>query len=295
MKRSLLAATALLAMTACSKEENSAATRANAPAMTEATEIASDAAGSASTPISEHPPGIDANVAPGVAFDYDYAFSLPEAQIARVQEEHASLCARLGVTRCRVTGLAFNKARDGAIDARMSFKLDPALALRFARDATDLVTRAEGKLETSAVKGEDVGSGIVDDDKSASGIKAELAKIEAQLKIPGLDRDVKGRLVEQANELRGQLRDIERSRDTKVESLATTPVQFVYEPGDTVFGMSRSSPLREGLSLGEGSFNTMIAFLAMLLGAFGPWLLLGGAVFWGVRKLRRKSVVAASD
>ncbi len=290
MKRRLLAATALLAITACSKADDSSANREAAPAATEAADASAEsAAGSGTTSIAEHPPAIDANIAPGVAFDYTYAFSLPEVQIARVQEEHAALCAKLGVSHCRVTGLAFNKERDGSINAHMAFKLDPALALRFARDATDLVDRADGNLETSDVKGEDVGSGIIADDKTVAGIKAELAKIDVQLKIPGLSRDVRGGLVAQAGELRAQLRNLEVERDAKVETLATTPVLFNYEPGDTLFGMSRSSPLRQGLSTGQSSFAAMFAFLALLIGAAGPWLLAGGAIFWAVRRFTKRT------
>ncbi len=255
-------------------------------------DVAEEAAPAAdSMAAGEQPPGISASVAPGVAFDFRYEFSLPEARIAAVQEEHANLCGRLGVSRCRVTGLTFNKGRDGDVEAMMAFKLDPALALGFARDATDLVERAEGKLATSQVSGEDVGGSIVEGDKTAANLQAELRKAEAELEIPGLSKDARERLIQRQQELRARLAELDRDRDGKVESLATTPVLFNYTPGDTVWGMDRTTPLRQGLSTGADSFSAMFGFLALVIGAVAPWALLVLAIWWVVRRLRSNRVV----
>jgi hypothetical protein len=256
---------------------------------------APESAAADSKAMQEQPPGIDAGVAPGVAFDFRYQFSLPEARIAAVQEEHAALCGRLGVSRCRVTGLTFNKARDGAVEAMMAFKLDPSLALSFAKDATGLVERAEGKLATSQVSGQDVGSGIVADDKDAATIQSELRKAEAELKIPGLSKDARERLIERQQQLRAQLAALQKGRDDKIESLATTPVLFNYEAGDTVLGMDRGTPLRRGLSTGASSFSAMLGFLALIIGAAAPWAILGLGIWWAVRRFRPTKVIAALD
>ncbi len=291
MKKFLFAGAAVLALSACGQKAEDRTAATEAAASNDAQGPATDASApssEAAKDLAEQPPGIGANVAPGVAFDYRYAFSLPEVQIARVQEEHAALCAKLGAGNCRVTGLTFTKERNGQIDANMQFKLNPALALRFGRDATDLVARAEGKLETSAVAGEDVGSQIVDGDKSAVSIKAELAKIDAQLKIPGLSKDVRSRLVDQAADLRAQLRAQSSQRDVQVESLATTPMVFTYEAGEAVMGFERGSAVQTGLSAGARSMEVITTAVAFLLGAFGPWLLLAGAGFWGWRRFAKR-------
>ena len=298
MKKFLFAGAAVLALSACGQKVEDAVS-AEAPAAI--SEAATDAAESSadrsarSQAVAEQPPGIDANVAPGVAFDYRYAFSLPEVQIARVQEEHAALCSKLGAGNCRVTGLMFTKERDGVTDANMQFKLNPALALLFGRDATDIVARAQGKLETSAVAGEDVGRQIVEGDKSAVGIKAELAKIDAQLKIPGLSKDVRSRLVDQASDLRAQLRSLNTKRDSAVESLATTPVVFTYEAGEAVMGFERGSAMQTGLSAGAKSVAAITTALAFVLGALGPWLILAGAGLWGWRRFGKAKATKRAD
>lgn len=243
------------------------------------------------TDATSSPSGIDASVAPGVAFDFYYGFSLPERQIASVQEAHAGLCGRLGVAHCRVTGVLFDKARSGDVRANMTFLLDPAKALTFGKDAAALVEKSDGTLATSQVRGEDVGKSIVAGDKNADAIKAELAKIDAQLRIPGLSKEARGRLITQSGDLRAQLRTLDTERAAKVESLATTPVVFDYEVAP--IGVAES--LQEGLRAGSASTTTLLEVLALALGTLGPWAALVAAGWWGVRRLRRKPVAITTD
>jgi Domain of unknown function (DUF4349)/Prokaryotic membrane lipoprotein lipid attachment site len=289
MKKILIAATAMLAVTACSKSE---APSDNAAVATEA--VAADASAT-SDKAGSSPPDIGASVAPGVAFDFNYAFSLPEVKIAEAQEAHAALCAKLGIARCRVTGLTFSKERSGDINANMAFKIDPALALSFGRDATELVERVDGKLETSQVSGEDVGTKIVAGDKNAAQIRADLARIDVQLAIPKLSSQVRQQLMEEARELKSQLASIRSDRDDQVESLATTPVQFSYEPSEAVFGFQRGSAIQTGLSTGSASLTAMGTILATVIGGFGPWLVLVGLGIWLFRRLRKAKTLVSGE
>ena len=52
-------------------------------------------------------PNVAVTAAPGVAWAYRYAYRLPNARIQAVQEEHAAMCERLGVARCRITGMHY--------------------------------------------------------------------------------------------------------------------------------------------------------------------------------------------
>jgi Domain of unknown function (DUF4349)/Prokaryotic membrane lipoprotein lipid attachment site len=289
MKKILLATTALLAVTACSKSEDASQ---NAAVATES--VAADASASTKDEGST-PPDIAANVAPGVAFDFNYAFSLPEAKIAQAQEAHAALCGKLGISRCRVTGLTFSKERDGDITANMAFKIDPALALSFGRDATELVEQVDGKLETSHVSGEDVGTKIVAGDKNAAQIRADLARIDVQLAIPKLSSQVRQQLLEEARDLKSQLASIRSDRDDQVESLATTPMQFSYEPSEAVFGFQRGSAMQTGLSTGSASLGAMSTMLATVIGGVGPWAVLIAFGVWLFRRLRKTKPVANSE
>lgn len=270
-----LALPLVLGLAACSKVQ-------------ERSQQESSAEGQAADAHGETPPGIDPSVAPGVAFDFSYGFSLPERQIATVQEGHAALCGRLGVTHCRVTAVRFDKERGGRVNADMNFLLDPTMALGFARDATALVEKSEGTLATSRVAGEDVGKTIVANDKSAEGIRAELARIDAQLRIPGLSKNARGQLVVQSGELRARLRTLVQEREAGVESLATTPVRFDYDAAPAGFGEA----WRQGLGSGAVSATSIASLLAYLFAALGPWAILGAGIWWGVRQLRSRKPAA---
>lgn len=279
-----------IAVAACSKQSadtsSTAANAADAMATNQAVGADRSRASADDTP---PPPDIGANVAPGVAFDFQYSFSLPGDKISAAQEGHAALCEKLGIVHCRVTGMQYNKTAGNQIEASLAFKLDPAIAHSFARDATDLVERNDGTLSDSQIKGEDVGTQIVEGDHTKAQIEAELAKIEVQLKIPNLSKDVRSRLVDQQSDLREQLREIGTSRNAKVESLATTPVQFSYLPNEAIFGFDNRSPVQQALRTSGSSVSTMLSFVIISIGALAPWALLGGAIFWLVRRLRPKN------
>jgi hypothetical protein len=293
LKRSFLIVSLLALASACSQQPNDETVQPQVAEETASADVAASTSDAASSENLGRTPNIGIDVAPGVAFDYRFDFSLNEARIAATQESHAALCGKLGITHCRVTGLKFNKSRGGEIDAMMAFKLDPAYALRFGRDAAEIVTDADGRLEASEVGGSDVGSGIVANDKSRDALSSELTKIEAQARIPGLSNKIRAELNRQAADLRAQLRSLGDERDAKVESLATTPVLFNYEVSDAVLGFDRSSPVQQGLSASKASLTTLFAFLAMLIGGAGPWIALVFAIWWLAKRLRMKQAVSA--
>ena len=92
-------------------------------------------------------PNIGPTAAPGVAFNYRYAFRLAAPRIAEVQEQHALMCERLTVARCRITGLRYRVVNDRDIEAMLALKLDPSVARHFGREGVQTVTAAEGMLD----------------------------------------------------------------------------------------------------------------------------------------------------
>jgi hypothetical protein len=285
----------LLAVAACSqnpiqKDESARADVAERsdmpapPARMAINESASKAAAST--------PEISTNIAPGVAFRYAYNFALPEANIGRVQSEHAAACEKLGIVHCRVTGMTFQKQAGEALNAQLSFKLDPAMASGFARAATDIVARADGSLSSSDVNGNDAGSDIVSADRSKAALADNLAKIDAQLKIPGLSRQVRERLVEEANGIRARMSQLDAKRDQDVESLATTPVNFTYVDNAAILGFDSSSPVQQALRTSGASFTAMFSFVTLAIGVLAPWLLLALGAFWAARRIRTYMVKA---
>ena len=63
-------------------------------------------------------PGITNDVAPGVAFAYRYAFTLPAKAISDMQRQHSDACRKLGPSQCRVTGMTYEQPKEGEVSAR---------------------------------------------------------------------------------------------------------------------------------------------------------------------------------
>src|SRR5688572_20112414 len=81
-------------------------------------------------------PNISVSAAPGVAFNYRYAYRLPNARISAAQETHATMCAKLGITRCRITGMRYSLVNERDVSASLELKLDPAIARHCGKDGT---------------------------------------------------------------------------------------------------------------------------------------------------------------
>ncbi len=229
-------------------------------------------------------PGIAPTAAPGVAFNYRYAFSLPAERIAAVQEQHAQACEKLGLAHCRITGMVFRRSSDENVEARLDFKLDPTLARAFGKQGIDAVTHADGLLAEAEINGEDAGGAIAAADRDAAQQGDALKRVEAQLARPGLPSAERVQLQEQAQQAREAMRASETVKAEKEASLATTPMTFSYEAGDMAPGVNRS--LSEGLGNVVGALEWMLLVLITL----APWALVA-LLIWGLfRRFRPRAI-----
>jgi len=288
MKKSILLAATLLA--ACS-QQNSPRRAEQPPANVRYepdTGMAEDNAAA---------PGVDVTAAPGVAFDYRYAFRLPANKISAVQEAHAQACEKLGIDKCRITGMRYRLVDQKDIEAMLALRLDPRLARQFGKDATGVVQKSDGMLVDQEITGEDVGSRIAAAGKSEAELRDELARIEAELsrKVPMIRGNVapqaavdRQSLLDRAEEIRRQLRDLSEREDSDKEALAGTPMVFNYGSGSVVPGFDVRSPLRDALQTsGENLIGGFAAILVIVLTLL-PWLLVATLAIWLFRRARRR-------
>lgn len=224
-------------------------------------------------------PNIGVSSAPGIAFNYRYAFRLPNAKIASVQEQHAQMCEKLGINRCRITGLRYQLVDEDEVSAMLAFKLDPALARQFGKDGVAGVVAAEGMVVDSEISGVDAGSDIKAADKAIAQFQDELNRIEARL-AQKLSNEERLRLTDEAATLRGEMRSTKDGRATSKESLATTPMEFNYGSGRVIPGFDGASPLSDAWKTAVASFLTMLGFILIATGALLPWLGLGALCWW---------------
>ena len=280
MKRLLLIGFGCVALAGCSKvPDRDFAASDNA--------MVSDMA---AAPAAGRAPGIDVTAAPGVAFAYRDAFRLPPDNIAGVQEAHAQACEKLGVARCRITGMRFRKLGENNVEADLAFKLAPEAARGFTREGIAAVEHADGTLVEAEITGTDAGAVIdrasVDRARAADGVKRLDAAIAAAR--TGAERaELQIQRAEAA-------RRIAAATDTAAEanaSLATTPVTFHYESGPAVRGFDTSAPFTSAVNTGIASVETTLAIVLALVAIFGPPALAVGLVIWAVVVIRRRRAI----
>jgi len=263
----------LLATAACGAQSNE---ESAGPVMREEGQAAdADASGTmlpapegAESSRAPRPPGVAPTAAPGVAFNYRYAFRLPAENIGRVQEEHAQACEKLGVEHCRITAMNYRDDGDRHVEAQLAFKLDPALARTFGRDGISAVTKAQGELLQAAITGRDVGSEISAATRVQAQQSDEVRRIEQQLARPGLSSGERVELQQQLQALRDSIRAGQSEQTGRRELLANTPVTFDYRAGKTGSRLERA--VADATDNFTGAGITALIVLVTLL----PWLVL---------------------
>lgn len=276
-----LAAPALL-LAGCSAQKSEDASAPAGDAAAESAAVAQDKGG----------PDISRAAAPGVAFSYDYAFSLPSDAISKVQREHAAACEKLGTGRCRITGMSYDQNGEDQISAKLDFLLAPDIAHDFAADGVSAVEKAEGKLDNAAVAGENAGDAIKLSQSDSAAVQAEVARIQARLAAKGLTGAERAELQSQIAGLQGQLRGNAAERRAKEQTIATTPVRFTYASQGALGG--NSNLFGQAASAGWNSAKGVFGLIAIVLGFALPWLALAGLIYFAVRGIKARRIARHS-
>jgi hypothetical protein len=230
-------------------------------------------------------PRIGVEAAPGVAFDYSYAFRLADDRIAKVQEEHAAACEALGTQRCRIVDVRYQLTDEKLVEAQTQFKLDPGIARRFGASAIASVEKAEGVLADASVAGEDVGTEILASQQRSAGSEAEVARLEERLKAGGLSKSERAELLAQIAQLRGQLGDERQARRSGEARIAWTSVAFNYVSDGGLPGIGHENPFASAGETLMRSGGTALSFVLTLGAAILPWGILLALIvaFWRSR------------
>lgn len=261
----------------------------------------SERSGMEASDVAEPPAGVAVTAAPGVAFNYRYAFSLPAPKIAAAQETHAAACEKLGVARCRITGMRYRLAGENAVAAMLTFKLDPTLARAFGKDGIAAIQQAEGRLVDAEITGTDAGAEIARLAAERARARDELTRIDRELARTNLSASERAELQRQRADLVAQIEQVQSASGAQRDSLANTPMTFDYRSGPAVRGFDASAPLSSALDLLAGSAQATLAFVLGALAILAPpGLVLGlGLLIWRwlrprIRRAQR-TPIAPSD
>lgn len=244
-------------------------------------------------PGGEEAPGLTSGAAAGVAFRYDYAFTLPAKAVSGIQQQHAVACERLGPQRCKITGMTYDQPSKDSVSARLDLALAPEFAQRFGADAIAAVERADGTLETATVNGQNAGGAIDDSQRRSDTVRASLERIEKRLALKALGKDERRQLMVRADELRGQLGEERQLRGDSEAALAFTPMTIAY--GSEGLFASNGNPFGNAAKASMSSMDALFTTLLTLGGIALPWLLVVAVIVLAVRFRRLKRQLAASD
>ncbi len=219
-------------------------------------------------------PDISPTAAPGVAFSYGYDFKVDDERISALQETHAAECEKLGIARCRITGLRYSVDENEQVSAMLQVKLEPTIARQFGKEAVAKVEKAGGKMVNAEFSGEDEGSAIRTTTAQKSDIEARIAEIERRLNglKPG-DRE-RTELQQQLDELRRQASEARQRIAAGEERLANTPMTFNYYGKGGVPGFGGENPITEAWHLMISSAVTLVSFVLKAVAVVIPWAIL---------------------
>jgi hypothetical protein len=230
-------------------------------------------------------PDIGGNAVAGVAFDYSYALALPSTRIGDLQEEHARACERLGIARCRITGLRYSVSKQGDVDASLSVKIAAPIARGFGREGVKRAENMGATLTGTDISGTDVATAAAATDVQRSDLASDRARVARDLSRPDLSPRERTELLQQQAALAEPTRAAAAGAAAQRDSLANTPMTFAYRTGRGTGLMDR---LRDAGDTALGSIGLTVTALLWVVAALGPPLVVIALLFllwrrWGQR------------
>lgn len=232
-------------------------------------------------------PSISPSAAPGVAFNYDYQFSIPDKRIAAIQEAHASACENLGLARCRITGVTYSIDQNERVTAGLELKLDPSIARQFGKTAQQTVEGNSGKLVRLDIGSSDQGEAIAQASKQRADYSSQVAQLEQELAKTKPGTAARANLMSQIQQLQQLASEQSRSIETSQAVLATTPMAFHYYGEGGVPGF-RGNPIRQAWVTFVTTVEWLVGILLQGLAVLVPLLLLLALflALWRTRPMR---------
>ena len=233
------------------------------------------------------PPNISLTTAPGVAFDYNYQFNLPDERISATQEAHATACERLGLDHCRITGMSYGVDQNEQVTAELKLKLDPLIARQFGKSAQQQVEANEGKLIQLQIGSSDEGQVIEQATKQKNDASIQIGQLQKELAKTKPGTQARANLLSQIETLQQQEAQQTHAMEASRATLASTPMELHYYGRGGVPGF-RGNPVRDAWK----TFMTTVVWLVdILLQALAVLIPLGVLMallvaLWRTRPLR---------
>lgn len=234
---------------------------------------------------------------PQIAYTFDYGFRVPADKIAGLQEKHADMCLKLAANSCRIVAMQ----RDGGEGDYGNGTLQIAVAADRARGfGNTLVTTVEsegGEQVAASITGEDLSKQMVD---TEARLRARRVLRDRLMEVLATRRGTVAELVEAERGVAQVNEEIDQAQSWLAEMrqrVAYSVMTVEYRSG-TPAGGGFAEPIRSAL----GNFGTIIGVvlgvLITVLAVAIPLALIGGAVWYlwrFLRRYRRKDEIAVTE
>lgn len=292
-KALMLASAGLIVLAGCSPASNKTEEYAAeaAPSAEAATGAPADAAATnqraAASPAHVVAPAPLAPVAQ-IAYAYRYALSLPRDRGAEMMSRHELACVSAGPGYCQVISARADwTAREPG--GRLELRGQPEWINRFRSGLALDAQNAGGRLDEAVTEGEDVTRGI---DTAATGAQttASLAERIRQLQARS------GGTMAQRLEIERQLAALQQQYDAQQielralnDRVQSARLTLDYRQGGVMAADSPTRPVARALGDAFGLSMGMLAILITAGSVLLPIVVIGGAVWWGIRRRKPAS------
>lgn len=287
-KALMLAAASLTLLSACGAEDRDAsgdnASEAAADTTVTRDPAADTPARAGSDAAVTSPPEPLAPVAQ-IAYAYRYALSLPRDRGADMMSRHELACASAGPGFCQViSSRADWTAREPG--GQLELRGQPDWINRFRANLALDAQNAGGRLDEAVTEGEDITRDI---DTMTTGAKTTASLAE---RIRALQARSGGTLAQRL-EIERQLADLQEEYDARQiqlralsDRVQSARLTLEYRPGGVMAADSPTRPVARALGDAFGLSMGMLAVLITAGSVLLPIVVIGGAVWWGLRRRR---------
>jgi hypothetical protein len=294
-KALMLASAGLITLAGCSPANRSAEEYSSEAADAAVAEAPAEAPAEASATTAQDtaaPARVAAPLAPvaRIAYAYSYALSLPRDRGAELMSRHELACASAGAGLCQVISARADwTARDPG--GRLELRGQPEWINAFRGGLALEAREAGGRLDEAVTEGENVTRGI---DVATTGARTSASLSQ---RIEALQARAGGNM-EQRLEVERQLADLQRQYDAQQielralnDRVQSARLTLDYRPGGVMAADSPTRPVAQALSDAFGLSMGMLALLITAGSILLPVAVIGGTVWWAIRR-RRKPVAA---
>ena len=288
-KALMLASAGLIVLAGCSPATENPSSHADEAVAAGATTADGAAAPETAARMATAPSTLPPAPIARIAYAYRYALSLPRDRGAEVMSRHELACASAGAGYCQVISAQADwTAREPG--GRLELRGQPEWINRFRSGLALDAQNAGGRLDEAVTEGEDVTRGI---DVATTGSKTTASLAE---RIRDLQARSGGTL-EQRLEIERQLANLQQQYDAQQielralnDRVQSARLTLDYRQGGVMAADSPTRPVARALGDAFGLSMGMLAILITTGSVLLPIVIIGGAVWWGLR--RRKPAAA---